>query len=58
MLNNYRHVSLLPACSEILERLLFDEIFSFFTENDLTSQYQLGFKPGDWYINQLLFITH
>ena len=33
-------------------------MFSFFIENELTSQNQSGFKPGDSCINQLLSITH
>ena len=57
-LNNYRPISLLPICSKIFERIIFNEIFSFFIKNDLISQHQSGFKPGDSYINQLLSITH
>ena len=57
-LNNYRPISLLPICSKILERLIFNEMFGFFIENDLISQHQSGFKPGDSCINQLLSITH
>ena len=34
------------------------EIFSFSIENDLKSQNQSGFKPGESCINQLLSITH
>ena len=34
---------------------MFDQIFS---ENELISDNQSGFKPGDSYINQLLCITH
>ena len=33
-------------------------MFEFFTENELISHNQSGFKPGDSCINQLLFITH
>ena len=33
-------------------------MFGFFIENDLISQHQSGFKPGDSGINQLLSITH
>ena len=33
-------------------------MFRFFIENDLISQHQSGFKPGDSCINQLLSITH
>ena len=57
-LNNYRPISLLPICSKIFERLIFNEMFGFFIENDLISQHQSGFKPGDSCINQLLSITH
>ena len=56
-LNNYRPISLLPTCSKIFERLIFNEMFGFFVENDLISQHQSGFKPGDSCINQLLSIT-
>ena len=33
-------------------------MFEFFIRNDLISQYQSGFKPGNSCINQLLIITH
>ena len=33
-------------------------MYEFFTENNLISPNQSGFKPGDLCINQLLFITH
>ena len=57
-IKNYRPVSLLPICGKVLERLLHDEMFSFCIENDLISQNQSGFKPGDSCINQLLSIMH
>ena len=56
--SNYRPVSLLPICGKILERLIFNKMFSFLTENELISQNQSGFKPGDSCVNQLLSITH
>ena len=57
-LNNYRPISVLPICSKIFKRLIFHEMFGFFIENNLISQHQSGFKPGDSCINQLLSITH
>ena len=33
-------------------------MFKFFIKNDLISPNQSGFKPGDFYINQLLSIIH
>ena len=55
---NYRTDSLLPICGKILERLLYNEMLNFFSENYLISPKQLGFRPGDSCINQLLFINH
>ena len=55
---NYRPVSLLPICGKIFERLIFNEMFSFFLANSLLAPNQSGFKPGDSCINQLLSITH
>ena len=57
-LENYRAISLLPICSKIFERLIYNEMFTFFTENNLISPNQSGFRPGDSCVNQLLAITH
>ena len=58
ILKNYRPVSLLPICGKIFERLIYNNLFEYFIENDLMSQNQSGFKPGDSCINQLISITH
>ena len=55
---NYRPVSLLPIFKKIFERLIYNEMYSFFTENDLISSNLSGFKQGDSCINRLLSITH
>ena len=57
-LKNYRPVSLLPTCGKALERLMFNEMFKFFIENEFVSSNQSGFKPGDSCVNQLVSITH
>ena len=54
-LKSYRLVSLLPICGKILERLMFNEMFKFFIDNELISSNQSGFKPGDSCVNQLSF---
>ena len=56
-INNYRPISLLPVCGKILEKIVFDQVYSFLNENDLLSKYQSGFRPGDSTIYQLLSIT-
>ena len=58
ILNNCRPVSLLPICGKIFERLIYNKLFKYFLKNDLLSQNQSGFKPGDSFINQLTSITH
>ena len=57
-LSNYRPVSLLPICGKIFERLIFNEMFKFFIENELISPNQSEFERGDSCANQLLAITH
>ena len=53
---NYRPISLLPICGKILEQLIYNKMFEFFTDNELISSNHSGFKPGDSCINQLLWI--
>ena len=37
ILKNYHPISLLPVCGKIFEKLIFNEMFKFFIENDLIS---------------------
>ena len=41
---NYRPVSLLPIHSKVSERIIYNKMFSYFIENNLTSENQSGFK--------------
>ena len=47
-LKNYRPISLLYVSDKIFERLLYDTMFKFFTENSLISQNQSGFNPEEF----------
>ena len=58
LLKNYRPISLLPIARKIFERILYNNMFEFFTKNHLISHSQSGFKPGDSCINLLLSVTH
>ena len=58
MHKNFRPVSLHPVCGKVFERLIYNNMFSFFSENDLISPKQSGFRPGDSCTNQLLSIAH
>ena len=55
---NYRPISLLPIFGKIFEKLLFDTLYCHLCHNNLLTQNQSGFRPGDSTIKQLLAITH
>ena len=57
-MKNYRPTSLFPVAGKIFERILYNNMYKFFTVNNLIFPNQPGFKPGDSCINQLLSITH
>ena len=44
LMNNYRPISVLPVFSKLLERLIFNRIYSFITEKNILSVYQFGFR--------------
>ena len=48
----------MPIFGKGFEKLLFEKIYSQLNEIGLLSQHQLGFRPGDSTINQLLATTH
>ena len=58
LIENCCPISLLSVCGKKLERLIYNRMLEFFTENELISHNQSGFKPGDSCTNQLLCINH
>ena len=58
ILKIYRPVYLLPICGKFFERLIYNNLFEYFIENNLISQNQFDFKPGNICMNQLISITH
>ena len=55
---NYRPVSLLPICGKMFGRLIFNEMFIYFSSNRLIFKNQSGFQPDDSRINHLFSITN
>ena len=51
-------MSVLPICSKIFEKLIFDSIYDFIDKNNLFNNNQSGFRPSDSCIHQLIAITH
>ena len=43
-MDNYRTTSVLPCFSIILERIIYNRLYSFFTENNILDKKQFGFQ--------------
>ena len=45
-MNNYRPISVLPLVSKIFEKIVFKQLYSYLSSNDLLLHKQSGFRPG------------
>ena len=57
LLKDYRKISLPLITGNVFGRLLYNHLESLI-RNDLISQNQSGFKPGDSCVNQILAVTY
>ena len=44
LLSNYRPISLLPTLSKIFERVIYNQLYNYFVDNSLLTEYQFGFR--------------
>ena len=58
LIKNYRLVSLLPICSKISEKVIFNSLFKYLDDSNLLTSNQSGFRTGDSCAHQLLSITY
>ena len=54
-LDNYRPISIIPIVSKVVERIAYDQVIVYLTDNKLLSTCQSGFIEA--YIPQLLFFS-
>jgi len=54
LISNYRPISLLPICGKVFEKIVFNQLYSYLTRNNLITNKQSGFRPNDSTTNQLL----
>ena len=57
LIKNYRPISLLPICGKIIEKIIFNYLYSYLIANRLITINQSGFRPGDSTTNQLLYLV-
>ena len=55
---NYRPIPLLPIFGKILEKLIYDSLYTHLVSSELLNPNQSGFRPGESTVNQLISITH
>ena len=60
---NYRPISILPAVSKLMERIIYDQLYRYFNANSILSKQQFGFRDfhstasalldraNSWYVN-------
>ena len=58
LIKNYRPISLLPICGKMFEKIIFNNLYSYFNGNNLITKNQSGFRPGDSTTNQQLYLVN
>ena len=63
LIENCRPISILPAISKIMERILYEQIYQYLSDNSLLTEHQYGFRKilsivsalldstNSWYVN-------
>ena len=54
---NYRPISVIPVVAKIFERVVYDQLYHYLTENCILSRYQSGFRSLHSTVNALLEAT-
>ena len=55
--SNYRPISVLPILSKKMEKIVFNQVYNYLSENNLLNRYQHGFRPGHSTQTALLLLT-
>ena len=58
LIKNYRPISLIPIFAKVFERIVFMQLYNHLIANNLITNNQSGFRPGDSVTNQLTFLVH
>ena len=56
-LNNYRPISVIPVIAKVFERIVYDQLYSFLTKEDVISKQQSGFRSLHSTVTALLEAT-
>ena len=56
-LNNYRPISVIPVIAKVFEKIVYDQLYSFLTKEDVISKQQSGFRSLHSTVTALLEAT-
>ena len=56
--NNYRPISIVPIVAKVFERIIYDQVYGYLTENNLISSQQSGFRSLHSTVTALLEATN
>ena len=56
-LNNYRPIPVIPVVAKVFERIIYDQLYDYLTENNLISSHQSGFRSLHSTVTALLEAT-
>ena len=56
VLKNYRPISLLPAFSKLLEKIVFNKLYTFLDQHNILYQHQYGFRPKHSTIHPIIHL--
>ena len=43
-MNNYRPVSIIPVVAKVFERIIYDQLYAYLSDNNMIAAHQLGFR--------------
>ena len=55
--NNYRPISIMSPFTKVFERLIYEQLNSFFAKEKIISKYQFGFRKGNSREKAILELT-
>ena len=58
LLTNYRPISLLTTFSKLIERLMYNKVMNFLTENNILYKHQYGFRPKHSTIHPIIHLLN
>jgi hypothetical protein len=58
LVNNFRPISLLSCAGKIMEKVVFKHVFNYIRDNNLITEFQSSFIPGDSTVHQLVQLCH